>query len=371
MRCHTLMLLLFCVLPLPTTALAQAPEPIVYTLAMPAPAEHTAVVTASVPTGGRPAIELFMARWSPGFYRIENYSQQVVEFTARSKGGEELGVEHPSDNHWRIATSGAAQVVATYTLRCQRASVTGNQVETGFAVFCGPATFVDLEGGAANPREVQLLLPADWPHSATGLAKAKDGKPHHYTAPDYDWLADSPIVAGTIRTDRFDVLGSHHEIASFGNVGAWDGALAAQKLQPIATELCRLFGTVPFEHYVFLNGLRAANGGLEHLNSTLISTDPRQHPDDLQWLAFVAHEYCHTFNVKRLRPVELGPFDYEKPPTTASLWIAEGLTTYFADLALARAGIATAPQWLALMSAHIRQLQSTAGRKQQTLADAS
>lgn len=331
---------------------------------------HTAAVTARFPSAGRGELDLFLPVWSPGFYRLEHYCRQVEDFTAADAAGKALAVDAGTPSHWRIATGGADQVVVHYTLRCSRATVTHNQVAKDFAVFCGPATYVTITGAEARPYEVHLQLPAGWNDSATGLQPAADRAPHHYQAPDYDWLCDSPIVAGSLRREAFDVLGARHELVDFGNVGDFDAALAARRLQPIAQELCRLFGAVPFERYVFLNGFRAANGGLEHLNSTLI-TSGRNRADDLGWLAFVAHEYCHTFNVKRLRPIELGPFDYEHPPSTASLWISEGLTTYLANLALARAGVATPSQWLGLMSDGIAGLQGSPGRKVQTLADAS
>jgi predicted metalloprotease with PDZ domain len=91
----------------------------------------------------------------------------------------------------------------------------------------------------------------------------------------------------------------------------------------------------------------------------------------VRWLSFVSHEYFHAFNVKRLRPVELGPFDYETPPSTKSLWIAEGLTTYFGELIITRAGLATPAEYLAALSSHIGSLQNARGRLVQSLEDAS
>ena len=95
---------------------------------------------------------------------------------------------------------------------------------------------------------------------------------------------------------------------------------------------------LPFKRYVFLNVFRQGGGGLEHANSTLLTSSPKSVEPTNGWLSFVAHEYFHAFNVKRLRPVELGPFDYEHPPRTTSLWLSEGGTTYYGNLMLARAG---------------------------------
>jgi predicted metalloprotease with PDZ domain len=116
---------------------------------------------------------------------------------------------------------------------------------------------------------------------------------------------------------------------------------------------------------------RQGGGGLEHANSTLLTSSPKSTEPTKGWLSFVAHEYFHAFNVKRLRTVELGPFDYEQPPRTASLWLSEGGTTYFANLMLARSGITTTDEFLASMSSAIASLQKAPGRLNQSLAQSS
>jgi predicted metalloprotease with PDZ domain len=131
---------------------------------------------------------------------------------------------------------------------------------------------------------------------------------------------------------------------------------------------------LPFRRYVFLNVFGRGAGGLEHKDSTLLTAGAGpagREPGSIRWLSFVSHEYFHAFNVKRLRPVELGPFDFENPPATKSLWIAEGLTTYFGDLMIVRAGLATPRDHLAALSSHIGQLQNSRGRLVQSLEDAS
>ncbi|MDE3217657.1 MAG: hypothetical protein KGO03_14710, partial [Gemmatimonadota bacterium] len=122
------------------------------------------------------------------------------------------------------------------------------------------------------------------------------------------------------------------------------------------------------------NVFRPGGGGLEHKNSTLLTVQAKGMETPAgwnRWLTFVAHEYVHAINVKRLRPVELGPFDYEAAPTTPSLWIAEGLTTYYADLFVERSGLATEQDWLGWMSKLIADLQHTPGRRVQTLSQSS
>lgn len=360
-----------CLVALALLAPVRAQGTVSYTIKVSKPAERRATAVATVPVEGTDGLEVYLPVWSPGFYRVENHAERVIDLAVVDAEGKRLKVTQPKPGRWRIATGKTARVVVTYTLDCSRPSVTRNQVEEGFAVFCGPATFLAVAGAERRRAEVQFEVPAAWPHTATALPPAASGRKHHFAAHDYDSLCDAPIVLGTISTDSFDVLGCRHELSCFGAVSDWNGALATRRLQPVTAELCRMFGAVPFERYLFLNGFRGTNGGIEHRDSALITTSPRQQPDDLGWLSAVAREYCQAFNGKRLRPVELGPFDYENQPSTSSLWITEGFTSYLTDLACVRTGAASRAQWLGNLSAQIRSLQSIPGRRVQTLAESS
>ena len=353
-------------------ALADKLEPLVYTVSFPAPDTHIALIEASVPTGKRATIELMMAVWSPGFYRVENYASRVQDFVARTTEGAPLSVRQPSSNRWLIETGGAAQIIVSYRLLCTGRSVTTNWVGGDLAVLNGPATFITLVERVRRPHQVRLNLPSTWKQSMTSLDPAPGGLQNHYSAPDYDTLADSPVVAGNLVVNEFEIDGARHYVVDAGEIGKWDSKRAAEDLEKIVRETRTFWGFLPFKRYVFLTVFRQGGGGLEHLNSTLLTaSSARITTPDVRWLAFVSHEYFHSFNVKRLRPVELGPFDYEQPPNTSSLWISEGLTTYFGDLVVARAGLCSAGDLLARLSSNIGQLQTSPGRLLQTLEQAS
>jgi predicted metalloprotease with PDZ domain len=263
-----------------------------------------------------------------------------------------------------------------YRLACDRRSVTANWVAPDLVVLNGAAAFMTyVEPDRRRvPHEVRLELPPGCKGSATAMPAAPGGRPHHYRAEDYDTLVDSPIVAGALSIHEFDVQGSRHLLVDAGEVGQWDGERAARKLEKMVTEARRFWGFLPFRRYVFLNVFGRGAGGLEHKDSTLLTAGTGRagrEPGSVRWLSFVSHEYFHAFNVKRLRPVELGPFDYEHPPTTRSLWISEGLTTYFGDLIIARGGLATPQDHLSALSSHIGQLQNSRGRLVQSLEEAS
>ncbi len=355
-------------------ASALAAEPIAYTVTFPELKKHIAAIEAVIPTDGADAVELMMPIWSPGFYRVEDYAGRVREFTAKGSGGAELEVEKPRPNRWRVKTGGAAKVVVRYRVVAEGRSVTTNWVGDDFAVLNGAPTFVTRADGGPRPHEVALELPPDWKQSATALAPEPSGRPNHYRAADYDELVDSPILAGKLQIHPFEVEGSKHFLVDAGDLAGWDGAKGALEIEAIVRETRRFWGFLPFDHYDFLNVFRRGGGGLEHKGSTLLTASvPRASSPESHfgWLSFVSHEYFHAFNVKRLRPVGLGPFDYEKPPSTSSLWISEGLTSYFGELIVVRAGLGRAEDYLRTLSGHIDQLQNTPGRLVQTLEQSS
>jgi predicted metalloprotease with PDZ domain len=360
----------------PPATPAQAPAPVVYTVRFPEPAKNYALVEAAVPTGGQPALELLMPVWTPGFYRVEDYAGRVQSLAARAPGGAGLAAERVAKNRWRVQTGGAATVFVSYKLLCTRPWVTGNWVGGDLTVLNGGPSFVTPADKAKRPHEVRLELPPAWKGSMTGLEAAPGAKPHHYRAADYDMLVDSPILAGNLAVTEFDVGGSRHVLAAGGDTARWDGARAAADLRKVVEEHRRLWGPLPFKKYAFLFVVRekGGGGGLEHANSALIFTSAaatRGKGPGLSWLMFVSHEYCHAFNVKRLRPAEFTSFDYEKPPRTTGLWVSEGLTTYYGDLLVCRAGLCGADAYLARLSGHIDRLQKTPGRLVQTLEQAS
>jgi predicted metalloprotease with PDZ domain len=375
MRTRSHPLILICLLALaPQIAAAQALEPIVYTVKLSAPDTHFAEIEATYPTGGQASIELMMPIWTPGYYRVENYAGKVQSLTARTPDGKTLTVDQSKKNRWQIQTNGAARVVVSYKLLCPRGFVTSNYVGDDLLVLNGGAAFPTLVEKTRRPHDIHLELPAKWKHSMTALDAAPDGKPHHYRAPDFDTLVDSPMVAGNLDIQEFAVDGSKHVVVAAGDVAQWDGKRAAADLAKIVSENRRMWGFLPFKRYVFLCVLTGGGGGLEHKNSTLMFTGSgamRTPGGYMSWLGLASHEYFHAFNVKRLRPIELGPFDYEKEPRTTGLWVAEGLTSYYGDIILPRSGLGGTTEFLARLSSHIDKVQKSPGRLVQSLEQAS
>lgn len=344
-------------------------QPIRYTLRFPAPHTHYVEVEALIPSGGQPQVELMMAVWTPGSYLVREYAKDVEALTARTEAGAPLAVEKRAKNRWRVTTAGQPRIIVQYRVYCHTMSVQGAWVDSSFAVLNGAPVFLTLAGGQTRPHEVRLELPPGWKTSISGL-QAASSAPHHYRAADFDTLVDSPILAGNPAIYEFEVGGKKHYLVNEGEGGVWDGPRSARDVEKIVREHFRMWGSLPYDKYVFLNVISEASGGLEHKNSTLLMTTrwaTRTRAAYRRWLSLVSHEYFHTWNVKRLRPVELGPFNYEAENYTRSLWISEGFTSYYAPLALHRAGLIRRDEFLEEISQLIRTLQTTPGRLSQPL----
>lgn len=349
---------------------ALEPEPIRYTVRFPDRTGQVAAVEARVPAE-KAATELFIPVWSPGFYKVEDYAAQVLELSAKGEDGKEMVVDHPPGNRWTVHNDGATWIVLSYKLHCENPFVTTNWVGDEFAILNGPATFITLVEKEPRPHEVVIELPDGWNHTATGLQTTSA---NHFRAPSYELLVDCPIAAGNFDVREFEVAGSKHAVVSLGQLGMWDPSKPPSDLAQIVTENKRLWGELPYSNYVFLLNFRPGGGGLEHLNSTLITSgtsEMRTPARYTSWLSLVSHEYFHAFNVKRLRPIELGPFDYENPPHTPSLWISEGLTAYYGDVILCRTGLEKPDMFLQRLSSYVTQLQNSPGRLEQSLEQAS
>jgi len=343
---------------------AAPPDAIRYTLRFPSPQTHYVEVEATYPTGGQPQVELFMAVWTPGSYLVREYERNVENVMPRGAGAGTTIVKS-AKNRWRVTTGGARTVTISYLVYGREMSVRTNWIDENFAVLNGAATFISMVGGNARPHDVRVELPAAWKGSATALTPAS--APNTFHAEDYDTLVDSPIVLGNPVVKPFTVAGKRHNLVVGGDPTFFDADRAAGDVQKIVEAAgTTMGGKFDYPHYDFLNIVNdIGGGGLEHKNSFLVMTPrfttrtPRGYAE---WLSLVAHEYFHNWNVKRLRPIELGPFDYENEVHTKGLWVAEGFTDYYADLLVKRAGLSSREGYLDALSDQIESVQTTPGR---------
>lgn len=357
-------------------ALSQTHDAIRYTLRFPAPQSHYVEVEAEVPTAGETSVDLMMAVWTPGSYLVRDYAGQVEDVRATNAAGNSLAIAKTHKNRWRVEASGQSTFRLTYRVYCRQMTVRTNWVDSEFALLNGAPTFITRvdsgTGDAVRGHFVKVELPAQWRQSRSGLTSGTAA--HEYFAADFEALVDSPIVAGNPQTKEFSVAGKPHYLVNVGSLGPWDLDRTAKDAQTIVEYFYGMWGALPYEQYSFFNIVTEARGGLEHKNSSVLMTSrwaTSTREAYVKWLSLVSHEYFHVWNVKRLRPRALGPFDYEREVYTRDLWVAEGITGYYDDLTVRRAGLSTQKEYLEQLSNQVEILQTTPGRLTQTLSESS
>ncbi|MGH7752601.1 MAG: hypothetical protein ACREN5_07275, partial [Gemmatimonadales bacterium] len=285
---------------------------------------------------------LVIPNWAPGAYRLMDSGKNIAGVVAVSERGDTLPVQQDSEISWVLETRGASRIVFRYSTadRNPRAWAQPNNrwyLTSTAGMIDGPRTFMYLDGWTLTPAHVTFRLPAGW-RIATGLVPTTDSTV--YWAPSYDILNDSPALVGRFVTYPFTAGGVPHRAAVDlgGARPSFDEARFVEMLRRICETAIGIFGSAPYKDYTFLYA--GAGGGLEHLNSTTIGFDTAaMRRDPLALKGVTAHEFLHTWNVKRIRPLELGPFDYERPVRTLNLWLSEGVTDYYTNVILVRSGL--------------------------------
>ncbi len=366
------------------TTVPQSAEPIRHTLRFPDAKNHYVQVESVFPTDGAAEIEVFMAVWTPGSYLIREFARNIDRVEAVDEAGNVLPATKSRKNRWLVKTGGNASVTLRYPVYCREMTVRTNFVDQSFAMLQGAATYLSLAGQNQRPHLVTVELPANWKRAVSALPDAPSGGANTFLAADYDTLVDSPIVAGNPDIFEFDVQGKKHFIVNTPASDLWDGPKSVAAARKIVEQYAAMWRGLPYDKYVFFNMLVEAGGGLEHKNSTTLMAsafttrsddafygNPNANPPQSGWISLLSHEYFHVWNVKRLRPRELGPFDYEAENYTEGLWIGEGLTSYYSELALLRAGLIDRGNYLARLSGAIAELQAQPGRLVQSVAESS
>lgn len=351
-------------------ATSAAPD-ISYAVTMPKPWTHLLEVEMRVKSPvAADRIELKMPVWTPGSYLVREYARHVQDFAVSDTSGKALGWDKINKNTWSVKTGGAKEVVASYRVYSNELTVRTNELNDEHAFWNNAALLMFPAGHLAAPSTVKVTPYGKW-KVATGLP-AVDGAANTFRAPSFDVLYDSPFEVSDFKEVTFDVHGKPHRFVVTGE-GNYDLKKIAADTAKIVEEGFKIFGELPYDNYTFILNLRGG-GGLEHLNSTALQWGrfnfvPESRYKD--FLHLVAHEYFHLWNVKRIRPDALGPFDYENENYTKLLWVAEGGTAYYEGLLLRRAGLITDKDFLQAKANMIEQLQARPGRFETSLEEAS
>ncbi|MGC4104343.1 M61 family metallopeptidase [Ferruginibacter sp.] len=343
-----------------------------FVVSMPQPANHLYHVVFNCSGLQQKQTEFKMAQWTPGYYQLMHYANNVQQLHATDEKGNALKVEKKKENSWLVNTANISTVVITYDVKATLAFVAGNYLDEERGYISPAGLFVYPEGNIKSPVSVSIQPYEKWSTIATGLEPVKNKK-GSFTASNYDVLFDSPILMGNLDSlPSFTVNNIPHYFEAF-KPGEFDRAVFMNDLKKIITTASGIIGDIPYGHYTFL-GIGPGGGGIEHLNSASVAftgTQMNTPEGKLRMYNFLAHEYFHHYNVKRIRPIELGPFDYDNGSRTKMLWLSEGITVYYEYIIVKRAELINSSEMLKLFQQSIKEYETKPGRNFQTPADAS
>jgi predicted metalloprotease with PDZ domain len=312
-----------------------------------------------------------MPAWTPGFYMIMNHAKNVLNFHAADSVGKPLAWDKIDKSSWRVHNGQASSIWVDYDVYAFGRSVAESYLDDERGFISPTSIFMYIAGRLQQPAAVTVKLYRDWKCIASGLDPAP-GTTGTFTAPGFNVLYDSPILVGNQEALAFEVQGIPHIFVAAG-LGNTDRQKLIADLRLIVTAATGIFGEIPYRRYAFL-AIGPGQGGLEHLNSVAFTFNAGELANPAgykRWLCFMAHEFFHLFNVKRIRPLALGPFDYERENYTDLLWVSEGFTVYFEDLIMNRAGLLSRDEVLERLRTDIANYEKIPGHLFQSAAASS
>jgi len=352
---------------------AQRPDgAMAFTVSMDKPSTHYFHVEFRCENIRGATLDFKLPVWTPGYYWIMNFPKNVTNFRVADAAGKSLPWEKTTKNCWRVQTGNAQSVVVRYDVYAFTQSVADPYLDDTRAYISPTAVFMHIDGKIRHPVVVTIKLPKEFSTISTGLDPVP-GQQNMFTAPDFDALYDSPLYIGNQTLASFTVQGVPHSVA-FENVANFEKENLIADLQRIVDTGANIIGEIPYRLYTFMI-MGPGGGGLEHRNSTAVFSGSRpvqrSSPGYTNWLAFLAHEYFHLYNVKSIRPIALGPFDYDKENYTTMLWVSEGFTVYYEYIILNRAGLLSRDDYFERIKRSIANYENSPGRLFQSAAAAS
>lgn len=359
-----------------------AVDSIHYRLSMPQPSSHFFVVSIVVDTPATSTLDFQMPAWSPGRYVIYDFARNVQEFRAQGDRNEPLPFEKIDKQTWRVHASGNHRVAIEYKVFANTLSGTFSQLNDQHANYNGASIFMYVAGMKDHPIDLEIDAPEGW-SVINGLPQTKSGA-NRWTiqAPNYDILIDCPTEIapvsdrGPVRMKLFSYAGKSFRVLIHNDGSDKNVDRFVTDLEKIVKTEFAVMGPPDVNQYTFFfhfNPYALHGDGMEHLNSTQIVLtgylgDDERYDDTL---LVSAHEFFHLWNVKRLRPGALGPWDYTKENYTPSLWISEGLTSYYASLSLRRSGLWDDRKYFNHLAGLIDTIQHSPGRFERSVEQAS
>jgi predicted metalloprotease with PDZ domain len=344
-----------------------------YRLTLTQPSVHIMDVEIDVTKATGRQLDFAMPAWAPGRYAIYNFSKNVQQFSATTSTGVPVPWAQTDKQTWRVNTSGGGAIRVRYRVYGNDLTGSFSQFDSTHANIDGGCVFMYIRGHKADPITLTVQPPAEWGPAVpiySGFSDSPAERTFH--AANYDLLVDTPMeIAPNLHVEQFQNGGKlfrvvvHSMEEPAGSKAGWMQPLTDGIQKVVKSEMAGM-PEPDFSTYTFLihfSPFIEYGDGMEHLNSTQVIVHGEAAASVNEALETVAHEFFHLWNVKRIRPAGLGPFDYTKEVYTPSLWFAEGVTSYFSYLGLLRAGIWNQDQFLKRLAAEARELRDEPGRK--------
>jgi predicted metalloprotease with PDZ domain len=352
----------------------QAQE-ISYKLSMPKPQNHYFEVEMFLSNFKDKQLDIKMPVWAPGSYLVREFAKNVNLVKAYDEGGNELKVSKKSKNTWSIAKGKAKKVTVKYEVYAFELSVRTSFLDLTHGYVSGTGVFMYVDKYLGLKGKLDIVPFAKFNKVTTALPEiiSASAGTKSFQFDNYDQLADCPIEIGNQTIFDFTSNNVKHTVAIYGE-GNYDIPTLKTDMAKIVNAATNVFGENPNKEYVFIiHNVVDGQGGLEHTNSTTLSVNrwTYQGAEYLGFLSLVAHEYFHLWNVKRIRPIELGPFNYDEENYTSLLWVMEGFTSYYDELLMVRAGYYDKDDYLNKLQNSINYVEGSAGSRVQPVAHAS
>jgi predicted metalloprotease with PDZ domain len=358
-------------------SLQVAAQTIHYNLKMPKPQNHYFEVEMVLTDFKEKELELKLPVWAPGSYLVREFSKNINLVKAIDQNGNSIEVDKKSKNSWLIKSKGSKKIVVKYEVYAFELSVRTSFLDLSHGFVSGSGVFMFLEAYQNSKGTLDIFPHSSFKTITTALPKSvnpeKRGGIENFTFENYDQLVDCPIEIGNQVVFDFIAAGVKHTVAMYGE-GNYDIPSLKIDMAKVIEAETAVFGENPNKEYVFIvHNVVYGQGGLEHKNSTTLSVNRWTYsaPKNSDFLNLVAHEYFHLWNVKRIRPIELGPFDYSQENYTTLLWVMEGFTSYYDELILRRIGLYSKEEFLNKLQSSINYVEGSVGSRIQPVAHAS
>lgn len=343
-----------------------------YRVSFEKPFTHYCEVEISIENIKQDSVIFSMPVWTPGSYLVREFARNVDKVTSTGVDGKELFTEKINKSSWKVDTAGQDQISFSYRVYCNELTVRTSEINSDHAFLSSSGVFMFVRGYEDKKCILKIELPAEWKKISTGLEKVSD---NIFSAENYDVFIDSPVEIGNQNILEFEINEIKHYICLTGK-GNYNENVLVSDFKRIAEEEIKLLGgEIPYKSYTYIIHLvEKGGGGLEHLNSFVVQMGRWNFSDEKlykKFLGLVSHEYFHLWNVKRIRPAALGPFDYNKENHTKSLWVAEGWTSYYDNLILRRCGLIDNKDYFEFVDVEVNDIMRFEGRFNQSLSDSS